>query len=134
MVIKRSNAAAGLASVDQFGHEWALRRGRRYLVPTYVPRENKRTRQPDTTWRSVTMSASGFRGGCRWESSRMSDGDVHVVKRGDDWTVTVEGIKGDLVSYDTEDEAIRSARRVAAAARSDVVLDDDPRLADNARI
>src|SRR4029079_15913395 len=46
----------------------------------------------------------------------------------------VEGIKGDLVSYDTEDEAIRSARRVAAAARSDVVLDDDPRPADPARI
>jgi hypothetical protein len=64
----------------------------------------------------------------------MSDGDIHVVKRGDDWTVTVEGIKGDLVSYDTEDQAIRSARRVAAAARSDVVLDDDPRLADHARI
>ena len=64
----------------------------------------------------------------------MSDGDIHVVKWGADWTVTVEGIKGALVSYDTEDEAIRSARRVAAAARSDVVLDDDPRLADNARI
>ena len=64
----------------------------------------------------------------------MADGDIHVVKKGADWIVTIEGIKGDLVSYDTEDEAIRSARRVAAAARSDVVLDDDPRLADNARI
>ena len=60
----------------------------------------------------------------------MSDGDIHVVKRGNDWTVTIEGIKGDLVSFDTEDEALRTARRVAAAARSDVVLDDDPRLAD----
>ena len=64
----------------------------------------------------------------------MADGDIHVVKKGADWIVTIEGIKGDLVSYDTEDEAIRSARRVAAAARSDVVLDDDPRLVDNARI
>jgi len=60
----------------------------------------------------------------------MSDGDIHVVKKGNDWTVTIEGIKGDLVSFDTEDEALRTARRVAAAARSDVVLDDDPRLAD----
>ena len=60
----------------------------------------------------------------------MSDGDIHVVKKGHDWTVTIEGIKGDLVSFDTEDEALRTARRVAAAARSDVVLDDDPRLAD----
>ena len=62
----------------------------------------------------------------------MSDGDIHVVKRGNDWTVTIEGTKGDLVSFDTEDEALRTARRVAAAARSDVVLDDDPRLADHA--
>ena len=60
----------------------------------------------------------------------MSDGDIHVVKKGNDWTVTIEGIKGDLVSFDTEDEALRTARRVAAAARSDVVIDDDPRLAD----
>jgi hypothetical protein len=80
------------------------------------------------------MSASGFDGVVGGNPSRMSDGDIHVVKQGDDWTVTVEGIKGSLVSYDTEDEAIRSARRVAAAARSDVVLDDDPRLVDNARI
>jgi hypothetical protein len=57
----------------------------------------------------------------------MADGDIHVVKKGLDWTVTIEGIKGALVSYDTEDEAIRSARRVAAAARSDVVLDDGAR-------
>jgi len=62
----------------------------------------------------------------------MSDGDIHVVKRGDDWTVTIEGIKGDLVSFETEDEALRTARRVAASARSEVVLDDDPRLADHA--
>ena len=64
----------------------------------------------------------------------MADGDIHVGKRGDDWTVTIEGIKGELVSYDTEDEALRSARRVAAAARSDVVLDDDVRLADQATV
>jgi hypothetical protein len=64
----------------------------------------------------------------------MSDGDIHVVKKGEDWTVTVEGIRGDLVSYDTEDEAIRSARRLAVAARCDVVLDDDPRLAEDAKV
>ncbi len=64
----------------------------------------------------------------------MADGDIHVVKKGLDWTVTVEGIKGDLVSYDTEDEALRSARRVAAAARSEVVLDDDARLADHTTV
>jgi hypothetical protein len=64
----------------------------------------------------------------------MADGDVHVVKKGLDWTVTVEGIRGDLLSYDTEDEAVRAARRVAAAARSDVVLDDDVRLADHATV
>jgi uncharacterized protein DUF2188 len=64
----------------------------------------------------------------------MAEGDIHVVKKGDDWTVTIEGIKGDLVSYDTEDEALRSARRVAAAVRSDVVLDDDVRLVDRATI
>lgn len=64
----------------------------------------------------------------------MADGDIHVVKKGLDWTVTIEGIRGDLVSYDTEDEAIRSARRVAAAAGSSVVLDDDPRLAEQATI
>ena len=62
----------------------------------------------------------------------MSDGDVHVVKRGDDWTVTIEGIEGDLVSFDTEDDAVRTARRIAAGSRSAVVLDDDPRLAEHA--
>ena len=59
----------------------------------------------------------------------MADGDIHVVKRGDDWTLRVEGIKGDLVSFDTEDEAFRAARRLAAAAHADVVRDDDTRLA-----
>jgi hypothetical protein len=48
--------------------------------------------------------------------------------------VAIEGIKGDLVSFDTEDEALRTARRVPAAARSDVVLDYDPRLADHATV
>lgn len=59
----------------------------------------------------------------------MADGDIHVVKRGDDWTLRVEGIKADLVSFDTEDEALRAARRLAAAAQADVVRDDDTRLA-----
>ncbi|HEY7344388.1 MAG TPA: DUF2188 domain-containing protein [Gaiella sp.] len=63
----------------------------------------------------------------------MADGDVHVVKKGLDWTVTVEGIRGDLLSYDTEDEAVRAARRIAAAARSDVVFDDD-RLVEHAAV
>jgi hypothetical protein len=35
----------------------------------------------------------------------MADGDIHVVKSGDEWTLTLEGIKGNLVSFDTEDEA-----------------------------
>ena len=64
----------------------------------------------------------------------MADGDIPVVKKGADWIVTIEGIKGDLVSYDTEDEALRSARRVAEAARSDVVLDDELRLGDSATV
>ena len=64
----------------------------------------------------------------------MADGDIHVVKKGADWIVTIEGIKGDLVSYDTEDEALRSARRVAEAARSDVVVDDELRLGDSATV
>ena len=64
----------------------------------------------------------------------MADGDIHVVKKGLDWSVTIEGIKGDLVSYDTEEEALRCARRVATAARSDVVLDDDVPFADHATV
>jgi len=51
------------------------------------------------------------------------------VKKGDDWTVRIEAIKEDLVSFDTEDDALRAARRLAAAAHADVVRDDDPRLA-----
>ena len=54
---------------------------------------------------------------------------LHGLRR-----VAIEGIKGDLVSFDTEDEALRTARRVPAAARSDVVLDYDPRLADHATV
>jgi hypothetical protein len=30
----------------------------------------------------------------------MADGDVHVVKKGLDWTVTIEGIKGDVILDD----------------------------------
>ena len=52
----------------------------------------------------------------------MADGDIHVVRSGNGWTVTIEGIRGDLVSFDTEDEAVRTARRVAEAAHSDVVI------------
>lgn len=52
----------------------------------------------------------------------MADGDVHVVKRGNDWTVTIEGIKGVLVSFDTEDDAVRTARRVADAAHCEVIV------------
>ena len=60
----------------------------------------------------------------------MADGDVHVVKQGDDWTVTIEGIRGVLVSFDTEDDAVRTARRVAEAARCEVVVHDVVPLAD----
>ena len=60
----------------------------------------------------------------------MADGDIHVVKRGNDWTVTIEGVEGVLVSFDTEDEAVRTARRVAQAARCEVILHDVVPLAD----
>lgn len=59
----------------------------------------------------------------------MADGDVHVAKKGNDWTVTIEGIEGVLVSFDTEDDAVRTARRVAKAAHCDVIVDAVP-LAD----
>ena len=52
----------------------------------------------------------------------MADGDVHVVKRGPDWAVTIEGIRGALVSFDTEDDAVRTARRVANAAPCEVIV------------
>ena len=55
----------------------------------------------------------------------MADGDIHVTKVGVDWAVTIEGIKGVLVSFDTEDDAVATARRVAEAARSEVVVDGD---------
>ena len=60
----------------------------------------------------------------------MADGDVHVVKRGNDWTVRIEGIEGVLVSFDTEDDAVRTARRVADAARCEVIVHDVVLLAD----
>jgi hypothetical protein len=60
----------------------------------------------------------------------MADGDIHVVKSGDDWTVRIEGVEGVLVSFDTEDEAVRTARRVAEDARSDVVVHDVVLVAD----
>jgi hypothetical protein len=60
----------------------------------------------------------------------MADGDIHVVKNGDDWTVTIEGIKGELVSFDTEDDAVRTARRVAEAAHSELIVHDGVAPAD----
>jgi len=60
----------------------------------------------------------------------MSDGDVHVVKRGNEWAVTIEGIKGVLVSFDTEDDAVQTARRVAETAHCEVIVHDVVRLAD----
>ena len=87
---------------------------------------------PGSSARDTTVA--GFDGVVGGNASCMADGDIHVVKKGADWIVTIEGIKGDLVSYDTEDEALRSARRVAEAARSDVVLDDELRLGDSATV
>jgi hypothetical protein len=52
----------------------------------------------------------------------MADGDIHVVRRANDWTITIEGVEGVLVSFDTEDDAIRTARRVADAARREVIV------------
>lgn len=60
----------------------------------------------------------------------MADGDIHVVKSGDDWAVKLEGIKGVLLSFDTEDDAVQAARRVAQAARCEVVVHDGVPLAD----
>ena len=51
----------------------------------------------------------------------MADDDLHVIKNGDDWTVTIEG-QGDLVSFDTEEEAVRTARRIAETARCEAVI------------
>jgi hypothetical protein len=64
----------------------------------------------------------------------MADGDIHVVKSGNAWTVTIEGIGGVLVSFDTEDEAVRTARRVARDARCEVVVHDVDPLADQAAV
>ena len=55
----------------------------------------------------------------------MADGDIHVVKDGDNWTVTIEAVQGVLVSFDTFDEAVRTARRVAEDARCEVVVHND---------
>jgi hypothetical protein len=52
----------------------------------------------------------------------MADGDVHVVKKGNDWAVTIEGIRDVLVSFDSEDDAARTARRVAEAAHCEVIV------------
>ena len=54
----------------------------------------------------------------------MADDDIHVVNNGDDWKVTIEG-QGDLVSFDTFGEAIRTVRRVAEDARCEVVVHSD---------
>ena len=51
----------------------------------------------------------------------MADDDIHVIKNGDDWTVTIEG-QGELVSFDTEEEAVRTARRLAETARCEAVV------------
>ena len=48
----------------------------------------------------------------------MADGDIHVVKDGDNWTVTIEAVQGVLVSFDTFDEAVRRLRPVASPRRA----------------
>ena len=60
----------------------------------------------------------------------MADGDVHVTKHENGWTVTIEGIEGVLVSFDTQADAVHTARRVAEAARCEVVVHDVLPLAD----
>ena len=54
----------------------------------------------------------------------MADQDLHVIKNGNDWTVTIEG-QGDLVSFDTEEEAVRTARRIAETAHCQAVIHGD---------
>ena len=46
------------------------------------------------------------------------------MKDGDDWTVAIEG-QGDLVSFDTEEEAVRTARRIAESVSSEAVIHGD---------
>lgn len=52
----------------------------------------------------------------------MADGDIHVAEDGEDWVVTIEGIKGTAIKYPTRDEAVDAGRRVADAARSTLVI------------
>lgn len=92
-------------------------------------------------WRSGSLGASSLRLStvasfltCGWHARRrlpcaaggnrhcMADGDIHVVKSGNDWAVKIEGIKGALLSFDTEDDAVQAARHVAEAARCEVVV------------
>jgi Uncharacterized protein conserved in bacteria (DUF2188) len=47
-------------------------------------------------------------------------GDVHVVPRGDVWTLEVAGAK--FWSFDTQDEAMRRGRGLADRERGELVI------------
>ena len=55
----------------------------------------------------------------------MADGDLHAVNKRDDRKVTIEGVQGELLSFETFDEALRTARRVAKDARCEVLVHRD---------
>jgi hypothetical protein len=60
----------------------------------------------------------------------MADGDIHVVENGNEWTLTIEGVQRDLLSLDTEEEAVRTARRLAECAHCEAVIHGDVPLVD----
>lgn len=53
----------------------------------------------------------------------MGEGEIHVSQEGDDWVLTVEGIRGTIIRYATRAEAVEAGRRVATAARSKLRID-----------
>lgn len=53
----------------------------------------------------------------------MGEGDIHVSQDGEDWVVSVEGLEGTIVRYETRAEAVEAGRRVATAARSTLRID-----------
>ena len=55
----------------------------------------------------------------------MGDGDIHVARDGDDWVVSIEGIKGTGFRYETREDALSTGRRVATAARSTLRIHHD---------
>ena len=62
------------------------------------------------------------RRGIRFEAPgrRSAMGNVHLLPRGDIWTLEVDGAK--FWSFETEDEALRRGRRLAQRERGELVV------------